>query len=214
MYESGTLAIGMGYVPAKFFKRTYNHRWDTSQNFKGLSTGNAGLNTFITVYPLPFVEIMFRYTHEFNIEISPQTTYFPDRMFSARFKIVNETKKTPAIVLGLHDISELLVLTTGGSNFSSAYFVGSKEFEVNNFSIDSSIGYAFGFKNFPARDFKGVFGGVEIKNNHFDKAQLLIDYDTNSLNAGLQGYLFNRIHTLIGLMDFKPMFVLAYRYKI
>lgn len=207
MYESGTLAIGMGYVPAKFFKRTYGE-------YQGLRTGNPGLNTFITVNPLPFMEIMFRYSHELNMKVNPNTKYFPDRMFTARFKLLNERKKNPAIVLGLHDISELLVLTTGGSNFSSAYFVGSKNYIIGNFNIDSSIGYAFGFKNFPTRDFKGIFGGVEIKYNEFDNAHLLIDYDTTSLNIGLQGFLFDRIHTVIGLMDYKPMLILAYRYKI
>ncbi len=213
MYESGTLAIGMGYVPAKFFKRTFND-WYGREQLQGVRTGNAGLTTFITVNPLPFMELMFRYTHELNMRVNPQTTYFPDRMFTARFKLLNERKNIPAIVLGLQDISELLVLTTGGSNFSSAYFVGSKNFNIGNFNIDSSLGYAFGFKNFPARDFKGFFGGVELKYDQFEKAQLLIDYDTISLNFGLQGFLFNRIHTVLGIMDFEPMFILAYRYKI
>jgi hypothetical protein len=60
----------------------------------------------------------------------------------------------------------------------------------------------------------GFFGGIEIKYDEFEKAQLLIDYDTTSFNIGLQGFIFNRIHTVLGLMDFEPMFILAYRYKI
>ena len=40
MYDSGTLAIGMGYVPAKFYKRTYGE-------FQGIRTGSPGLNTHL-----------------------------------------------------------------------------------------------------------------------------------------------------------------------
>lgn len=208
MYESGTLAIGMGYVPSKFFKRTHGE-------FRGLRTGNSGLNTFITLTPLPFMEIMFRYSHELNREISFKTKYFPDRMFTARFKLLNESKKIPSIVLGLQDISAITETTCEAcSNFTATYLVGSKIFKYNDFSFDVSLGYAADLIRLPAKDFKGFFGGVEIKHNEFKQAQLLIDYDTTSLNIGLQGYFFNRIHTVLGIMDFEPMFIIAYRYKI
>jgi len=208
MYESGTLAIGMGYVPSKFFKRTYGE-------FKGLRTGNPGLNTFITVTPLPFMEIMFRYSHELNNEVNMATKYFPDRMFTARFKLIEEKGNRPSILLGLQDISALTDTTCEVcSNFTSTYLVGSKLFRYKDLIFDVSFGYAADLIKLPAKDFKGFFGGVEIKYDEFDKAQLLIDYDTTSFNIGLQGYLINRIHTVIGLMDFEPMFILAYIYKI
>lgn len=214
MYDSGTLTFGMGYVPAKFFKRTYN-KWDGSESFQGLRTGNAGLNTFITANILPFLEIMFRYTHELNMEVSPKTNYFPDRMFTARVKLLEEKDNRPAFVLGLQDISAITETTCEScSNFTATYLVGSKIFEYKNFTFDLTLGYAADLIKLPAKDFKGFFGGIEVIYNEFDKAQLLIDYDTTSLNIGIQGYLFNRIHTVLGLMDFEPMFILAYRYKI
>jgi hypothetical protein len=86
MYESGTLAIGMGYVPSKFFKRTYG-------KYQGQRTGNAGLNTFVTVNLTSFIEVMFRYSHELNMQVKPTQNYFPDRMFTARFKFFEEKKK-------------------------------------------------------------------------------------------------------------------------
>lgn len=208
MYESGTLAIGMGYVPAKFFKRTYGE-------YQGLRTGNAGLNTFITVTPLPFMEIMFRYSHELNMSVTPATKYFPDRMFSARFKLLEEKKNRPSLVLGLQDISAITETTCKTcSNFTATYLVGSKMINYKSFTFDVSFGYAADLISLPAKDFKGFFGGVEIKCNEFKQAQLLIDYNTTSLNIGLQGYLLNRIHTVLGLMDLEPMFLIAYRYKI
>lgn len=214
MYESGTLAIGMGYVPSKFFKRTFND-WYGREQLQGVRTGNAGLTTFITVTPLPFMEIMFRYTHELNMKVNPETTYFPDRMFTARFKLLEEKGNRPAIILGLQDISAITETTCEAcSNFTATYLVGSKLFNYKKFSFDISLGYAADLINLPAKDFKGFFGGVEVKYDEFEQAQLLIDYDTTSFNIGLQGFLFNRIHTVLGVMDFEPMFILAYRYKI
>lgn len=208
MYESGTLAIGMGYVPAKFFTRT------SGPNY-GVRSGNAGLNTFINVTALPFLEIMFRYSHEFNIQVSPQTRYFPDRMFTARFKILNESKYKPSLVLGLQDLGGALKLTSSSANFyTSTYLVSSKLINLNNFTFDVSIGYGFNYNEVKAKEFKGLFGGIEIYYNGFKNTQLLLDFDTTSLNLGVQKYLFNRIHTVIGLMDFEPMFLFAYRYKI
>lgn len=215
MYESGTLAIGMGYVPSKFFKRTYNQKSYPFEQLQGVRTGNAGLTTFITVNPLPFMELMFRYTHELNMVVNPQTTYYPDRMFTARLKLLEEKDYKPAILLGLQDVSALTETTCKTcSNFTATYLVGSKMLKYENLTFDVSIGYAADLTRLPAKDFKGFFGGIEIKYDQFEKAQLLIDYDSTSFNMGLQGYLLNRIHTVIGIMDFEPMFILAYRSKI
>jgi hypothetical protein len=214
MYESGTLAIGMGYVPAKFFKRTFNNRNTPEIITKGLRSGNSGLNTFITVNLTPFLEVMFRYTHELNLEVNPQTTYFPDRMFSARFKLLEEKKYLPTLLLGLDDVSEVFSVTEGDSNFSSSYIVASKYFKIRNLNFDASIGYGFNFKSYEIDYHKGVFGGVEISNQNYDKFQLIIDYDDTNFSMGLQSYVINRIHTVVGLMNFKPIFILAYRYKI
>lgn len=214
MYESGTLAIGMGYVPSKFHKATWNNKL-YNELTRGKRTGNAGLNTFITVNLLEFVEVMFRYSHELNMKVSPENGYFPDRMFTARFKLLEEKNNRPAIVLGLQDISAITETTCEScSNFTATYLVGSKIFKYNSFSFDLSLGYAADLLDLPAKDMKGFFGGIEIKHEDFDKVQLLIDYDTQSLNIGVQGYLFDRIHTVFGVMDFEPMFILAYRYKI
>lgn len=214
MYESGTLAIGMGYIPPKFFKRTFND-WYGREQLQGVRTGNAGLTTFVTVTPLPFMEIMFRYTHELNMKVDWNTTYFPDRMFTARFKLLEEKGNRPSILLGLQDISAITETTCETcSNFTATYLVGSKLFNFKNFSFDVSFGYAADLIKLPAKDFKGIFGGVEIKYDKFKQAQLLIDYDTTSLNIGVQGFLFNRIHTVLGIMNFEPMYIIAYRYKI
>ena len=75
MYESGTLAFGMGYVPAKFFYPTGGYNV-----VKGVRSGNAGLNTFITINLLPFMEVMFRYSHEFNVKVTEEPSLIVDAL--------------------------------------------------------------------------------------------------------------------------------------
>jgi hypothetical protein len=212
MFEDGTLALGAAFIPPGYHKRTYGVR-------KGDLTGNAGLNTFVTINILPFMEVMFRYTHELNLPINFQTQYFPDRMFAARFKLLNERKNIPAIVLGLNDAVSLFDAgnTQGGSpNFSSTYLVASKNFQIKQFNVDTTIGFGTRVKNVPAKDFNGFFGGVEISTPFLKNAQVLLDYDATYINLGVQKYLFNRLHTMISYYPNyqKVGWVLAYRYKM
>ena len=68
------------------------------------------------------------------------------------------------------------------SNFTATYLVGSKIFNLQDFTFDLSLGYAADLIRLPAKDFKGFFRGLEIKYNEFNEAQLLIDYDTTSFD--------------------------------
>jgi hypothetical protein len=211
MYTDGTLIIGTSFIPPGYHKRTYG-------SLKGRVTGNAGLNTFITVNIFPFMEIMFRYTHEFNVEVTPLSRYFPDRMLSARFKILEETKKLPAIVLGLQDITGALGFDQGGSpNFAATYIVGSKSFDYKGLQIDTSLGYGLNeFRQTGLKEFNGLFGGIDLTTPYTSDIHFLIDYDSQFLNLGIQKFFLNRIHTVINYYPkfSKVGFIIAYRYKI
>ena len=88
MLEDGQLVIGAAYIPKPYF--TYSARYIIP--IENRMNNNPGLNTYITYGILPFVELMFRYTHELNVPVTPENKYFPDRMFSARVRILNEEK--------------------------------------------------------------------------------------------------------------------------
>ena len=210
MFEDGTLSLGAALIPPGYYKRTYGTK-------KGDVVPNAGLNTFVTVNLFPFMEVMFRYSHELNLPVTPITQYFPDRMFTARFKLLNETEKLPAIVLGLNDLGNLL--DSQGSvaaNFSSSYLVASKNFEYKGFTIDASLGYGSGIGDIPAKEFKGVFGGLEITTPYLEDTQLLLDYDATYINIGVQKQFFKNLHTMVSYYPNyqKVGWVLAYRYKM
>ena len=213
MFEDGTLSIGAALIPPGYHKRTFGAK-------KGDIVPNAGLNTFITVNLFPFMEVMFRYSHELNLNVTPQTRYFPDRMFTARFKLLNETKNRPAVVLGMQDVVAFFDTDAAGGgttpNYASSYLVASKNFKYRGFKIDASLGYGADIGDIPAKEFRGFFGGFEITTPYLEDTQLLLDYDATYINIGLQKQFFKNLHTMVSYYPNyqKVGWVLAYRYKM
>ena len=210
MFEDGTLSLGAALIPPGYYKRTFGKK-------KGDVVPNAGLNTFVTVNLFPFMEVMFRYSHELNIPVTPITQYFPDRMFTARFKLLDETEKWPAVVLGMQDVTAAFdVSCLGCSSFSSTYLVASKSLRFKEFSIDASLGYGGGLGDLVAKEFDGFFGGVEITTPYLEDTQILLDYDATYINLGVQKQFFKNLHTMVSYYPNyqKVGWVLAYRYKM
>ena len=63
MLEDGQLVIGAAFIPKPYFQR-YERRL------------NPGLNTYVTYALFPFMEVMFRYTHELNVPVTMETSTF------------------------------------------------------------------------------------------------------------------------------------------
>jgi len=205
MLEDGQLVIGAAFIPKGIYHRTYGpNKFDVRLN--------PGLNTYITYGFLPFLEIMFRYSHELNIPVSFETEYFPDRMFSARLRVINETKNLPSIVFGIHDLAQYIGVVSGVPNFSTNYVVGSKLFSISDkLNIDLDIGYAFDISKFKTVAYNGLFGGVEIYHNSFGQFSLNAEYDSNKFIFGGKINLFSKINLMLGLWDLnKPTFAFNY----
>ena len=209
MYPDNTLVLGAAYVPSGIFKRTYGE-------YQGVVTGNSGLNTFVTVNFLPFVEVMFRYSHEYNMKVQPTNRYFPDRMFTARVRLMDEQGNRPSLLVGLQDVSAAFDLTCKGcANYSAAYLVASKEIAYGGYRVDASFGFSGDFRGMVAKDFRGFFGGVEVFTPYAENMSLLWDYDSQFMNIGINGYFLKRFHVTLGLLDMsKYTWILAYRYQI
>ena len=213
MLEDGQLVIGAAFIPKPYF--TYANRG----GYDGVNKrNNPGFNTYITYGILPFVELMFRYTHELNVPVTPKTKYFPDRMFSARVRILNEEKKNPSIVLGFHDFGAIILPFDqrvsgpfGGSinnNFSSSYIVVSKLFRKNFLEFDFSVGYGSDLFKIGTSSFNGIFGGLQI--NAYDFS-LITEYDSQYFHSGIKWRLLNSINLMLGFWDFKkPTFSFNY----
>lgn len=199
MLEDGQLVIGAAFIPKPYFQR-YERRL------------NPGLNTYITFGILPFVELMFRYTHELNTPVNVETQYFPDRMLGFRVRLLSEKNYLPAIVLGLQDPSAIFgdtCLTC--TNYSATYFVGSKNFKTDFGNFDLSIGYTFDFKELKAKDFKGVFGGISFSPNFYNNASILFEHNSKGINAGINVIVLSRFNLMLGIWNLdKPTFSFNY----
>ena len=70
MLEDGQLVIGAAFIPKPYFQR-YERRL------------NPGLNTYVTYALFPFMEVMFRYSHEFNVPVNFETCSSSDNTLLA-----------------------------------------------------------------------------------------------------------------------------------
>ena len=199
MLEDGQLVIGAAFIPKPYFQR-YERRL------------NPGLNTYVTYALFPFMEVMFRYTHELNVPVSFETSYFPDRMFGFRARLLKEKKYFPALVLGLQDASAIFGETClGCSNYSATYFVGSKNIRTGFGNFDLSIGYAFDFKELKAKDYKGVFGGISFSPDFYKNSSILFEYNSKGINTGIGLTALSRFNLMFGFWDLsKPTFSVNY----
>jgi len=213
MLEDGQLVIGAAYIPKPYF--TYVNR---GGYLGGQLRNNPGLNTYITYQILPFAEIMFRYTHELNMPVTVENKYFPDRMLSARIRVLNEKKKIPSLVFGFHDFGAIIipfdrrvsVMFEGSinNNFSSSYMVISKLFRKSFLEFDLSVGYGSDFFKIGTSSFNGIFGGLQINALKFS---LIIEYDSQYFHTGIKWRQLNSINLMFGLWDLnKPTFSFNY----
>ena len=205
MLEDGQLVLGAAYIPNGIYHRTYG-----PDKFKvGI---NPGLNTYVSYGLLPFFEIMFRYSHELNLPVTPETEYFPDRMFSARLRVLNETKNLPSIVFGVHDLSQYISLASLNPNFFTNYIVSSKLFSISdNLNIEIDFGYAFDISKYTSIAYRGFFGGIKIKHNSFNKLSLSAEHNSKKFIFGAKLKLLNNLEIMGGIWDFdKPTFAFNY----
>ena len=202
MHPDRTLVLGAGFIPKGYFQR-YNR------------SVNPGMPTFVTVSLLPFVEIMFRYTHELNMRVNPETKYYPDRMFAGRIRLLKESKYIPAIVVGANDFTKALGLSTAPTNYSSTYVVGTKSFKYLEYQFATSLGYGLDVLELDRYDFLGIFGGVEIRHNQLANSSLSLEYDSKNIHLSIGHTFFNRLVIKAGLWDLKkPAAMIAYKYQI
>jgi hypothetical protein len=190
---------GQSYVGASFYPKGSYELYNSGDRFPGMPT-------FVTLSLYDRLEFMFRYTHQLGHEVSPETQYFPDRMFTLRYNALKEGKNHPAITIGLHDVSEALGGTTATPWFLSTYLVASKTIEANSLTISPTFGYAFDiFGNSRPMIFDGFFGGFEISSNKLPFFSAVAEYDSDVFNVALKTTLLDHLHFAVGLLDMKSL---------
>ena len=204
MLEDGQLVLGGSYIPRPYFISTSGYN---------IYQRNAnGLNTYINYAIVPFAEVMFRYTHELGAKVNVNSQYFPDRMLSLRFRLLNEKKIIPSIVVGFHDISSITGQTSRAATFHTAnYIVISKSINFEFGNIDITSGHTFDIGNHKSKDLDGFFGGLKINLKSINFLDFNFEYDTFNYNLGLNLRPIEPINLMIGIWDFnKPTFSFNY----
>jgi len=94
--------------------------------------------TVMAATPFPWLEATFRYTEIKNEKYSPYLAFsgnqtYKDKAFDFKFRLINETRSVPSVVVGFRDIG-------GTGFFSSEYLAASKQFGP----IDLTLGLGWG----------------------------------------------------------------------
>jgi len=192
-------ADGQSYIGASFYPKGQYELYNAGNRF-------TGMPTFITLSMYDRVEFMFRYTHQLGHEVSPQTQYFPDRMFTLRYNALKEGDNRPAVTIGLHDVSEALGGTSATPWFLATYLVTSKTFKTRTLSIAPTVGYAYDLIEANRNQvFNGLFAGVELTSSQLPYFTLVSEYDSESFNVALKTTILGHLHFAVGLLDMQAL---------
>ena len=193
LFPDKTFILGASYIPKPYFQR-FNRRV------------NPGMPTYVNLTLLPFMEVMFRYTHELNMKVNPKTRYFPDRMMTFRFQLLKEKNKLPAFVLGLQDVTRLFNLSSQYNQYSAIYGVMTKTLRTEEWQFKTSLGYGLEIEDvISMEDYRGIFAGIELAHQSLPDTTLMLEYNSYHPIVGISHLFFKRFHFIVGLWDMKKI---------
>lgn len=179
---NGEIALGMAYTDPKY-------SYHGPESFQIVYCASVGY--------LPFLELGFRIT-QFPGFLEPKAYgSAKDRMFSAKLRIINESRYLPSLVLGVHDLYGHAV------NFNAQYAVISKSIKV---PLVGKAGFHIGYSPNPIKhheinnySMEGAFAGIEKALCKY--VILMLEYDTQKYNLGLRIEPFDdKIHIDVSML--------------
>ena len=119
-----------------------------------------------------------------------------DRYFSARLRVLKESKYIPAVVLGTSD-----PFTSSGHKFASAigngyfcryYLAATKHFQLGRETLGVHLSYLYNRReDYPLN---GVAGGITYNPSFAPHLNVIAEYDSKDFAMGATYLLFNHIH--------------------
>jgi len=149
---------------------------------------------------LPFAELSINLTRPYS-NIRPgflagtdahRNWGIGDRSYALRLRVLEETEKLPAVLIGVQDL-------IGTGFFRTNYIVLSKSKRWQDVYFSANAGY--GRAKNSRRDYlQGIFGGIQTT---WKQLNTTVEYDTQQVNLGV-GYNFkNRIFLNLALIEAK-----------
>jgi len=182
----GTFFIGASFLPKQHLAYT-NYQYDAATAFTSL--------TF-----LPFIEVDFRFTRQLNLP--SYNSHVSDRMPSIRVRLFKERKWIPSVVIGVNDF--LTSIESGNArHFQSSYLVISKGFFIPplDFFVETTVGYGSNWLISRNYELAGFFGGILLNWKKIKWINLMADYDSEVISAGLEAIFFRHLFLKAGFVN-------------
>lgn len=150
---------------------------------------------YVALTYLPFLEVGMRLTRA----DSPSEEAFGDRTVFVRTRVVRETDRRPALLVGIHDF------VGQKRHFQATYAVASKRFDgVGAFNhVSVHLGYGIKVLDAELYNFVGVFGGIAVA--PVPRLRVMAEYADRRLNVGLGARVFREARVIVGLTDFRAV---------
>lgn len=195
IHPDKTMTIGTNYLPI-------------GQAGKGFNYNTA--NYFFNLSFLPFIEATYRLTLFRND--STGHIYNQDRAFGLKWRICNEKKWMPSLLIGMDDVYSL-GKGEGNQFFASNFIVSDKTINTTNHIFRLTAGYGFNPKD--RNRLKGMFGGVTYTPKRFSNLSLLAEYDTKTINLAGSWLLWKHLSIYGGWYGTnQPAAGIAYRFVL
>lgn len=175
MQQDGTLSFGVSYFDKKH-----------QQFFEG--TRDIGM-AYVNITLLPFLELVMRLNNPM-----PSDVFSVDRTPMVRLRVLKERKYLPALLIGVHDVAS--TESWGTVHYNATYLVLSKQLSA----FDFHFGYAPEIMKAKYYQLSGVFGGVAYSPHK--AINLFAEYDTRTVNAGVQFLLLKHIGINLATINF------------
>jgi len=163
MPPDGSATIGVHWIDPRYHRSPYGD--------------NTAVYEFADIGFLPFVEVGLRLTRVLD---TPEQA-LGDRMVSVRFRLLEERARTPAVVVGAHDL-------VGTRIYHTTYVTASKE--IGEVPLAGAVGVHAGYGGqwlgvrAKGEQFQGFFGGVSVSPRPW--IALLAEHDAERVNAGVR----------------------------
>ncbi|MEI6499388.1 MAG: YjbH domain-containing protein [Armatimonadota bacterium] len=144
---------------------------------------------FLGIGLLPDLELVGKLTI-YHDQKAFNWNYNMDRAFNAHYRVLRQKRNLPALAVGIQDVMYGTTSTWAGK---SKYIVGT--WAAQRYRLHLGLGQD---------KLEGVFGGLDYALRPDHRLQLLLDYDTAFVNAGLRGFVNKWLTvdvSLLGLSD-------------
>ena len=159
---------------------------------------------------LPRTEVGLRWTvvpgaRPFIDDVPESKTVEADRMFSARFEVLEARPLRPGLAIGVEDLR-------GTRKYHSTYVVGGMPFEISRLQNRVTVGYAPRvFDRASRRTLDGLFGAFEVTS--WRTVAATVEYDTEKVNAMLGINLGFGLRARMAMLDLEHLAVGAGWFK-